>query len=52
MGRQISIYLDNDIFKIIKKIAEEENRSFNYTLNKLLREAIFSIKVSPLNNSQ
>lgn len=40
MGKQTSVYLDDEVVKSIEEIAEEEDRTFNYTLNRLLKEVI------------
>lgn len=40
MGKQISIYLDEEIQKAVQDIADEQERSFSSMLNILLKEAI------------
>lgn len=44
MGKQISIYLDEEIQKAVQDIADEEERSFSSMLNILLRRNIIKNK--------
>ncbi len=40
MGKQISIYLDEDIQKAVQEIADKEQRSFSSMLNILLKDVL------------
>jgi len=40
MGKQISIYLDEEVQKAVKDIANKQERSFSSMLNILLKEVI------------
>ncbi len=40
MGKQISIYLDEDIQKVVQEIANKEQRSFSSMLNILLKDVL------------
>jgi len=40
MGKQISIYLDEEIQKAVRDIANKQERSFSSMLNILLKEVI------------
>ena len=38
MKEKVSITLDEDVIKTIKKLAEEDDRSFSQFINKILKE--------------
>jgi len=40
MGKQTSVYLDENIIKAINEISKERDRSFNFIVNDLLREQL------------
>ncbi|KKN27775.1 hypothetical protein LCGC14_0861250 [marine sediment metagenome] len=40
MGKQISIYLDEEVQKAVRDIANKQERSFSSMLNILLKEVI------------
>ncbi len=40
MGKQISVYLDEEVQKAVQKIADEKKRSFSSMLNILLEEVL------------
>ena len=40
MNKAVSIYLDQDFYKKLSEIAEKEERSLNWLINKILKKFV------------
>jgi len=41
MGKQISLYLDEEVIGAVESISEEQDRSLSFIVNEILKEKLF-----------